>query len=66
MEAGAIAESAVSGLKVVTAFGAEQREIAKYDKKLETVEKIGIKAGILGGFFFIIIAFLFYGIYTDL
>ncbi|CAG8490787.1 8956_t:CDS:2 [Funneliformis mosseae] len=46
-EAGAIAEQVLSGIRTVTAFGGQQREIVRYTTKLQQAYKVGKKKAVI-------------------
>ena len=48
-QAGAIAEEALSAVRTVVAFGGQEKEIERYDKKLESAQSKGIYRGMLTG-----------------
>ncbi|CAK1542634.1 unnamed protein product [Leptosia nina] len=47
--AGVIAEEVLSSIRTVVAFGGEEKEIARYSKRLEPAKKMGIRKGIFSG-----------------
>ncbi len=47
--AGAIADEAISNVRTVQAFGAEDRETARYALKLEDAKQLGMRSGLLNG-----------------
>lgn len=47
--AGSIADEVLSGIRTVVAFGAEQREVERYDAYLGASEQAGIKRGLFQG-----------------
>ncbi|CAG8544756.1 10017_t:CDS:10 [Ambispora leptoticha] len=47
--AGTIAEQVLSGIKTVTAFGGQEREAARYKKKLDVAYELGKKQSIIQG-----------------
>ncbi|XP_052744794.1 multidrug resistance protein homolog 49-like [Bicyclus anynana] len=47
--AGVIAEEVLSSIRTVVAFGGEQKEIQRYQKRLEPAKKMGIRKGVYSG-----------------
>ncbi|XP_045453691.1 multidrug resistance protein homolog 49-like [Melitaea cinxia] len=47
--AGVIAEEVLSSIRTVVAFGGEEKEINRYQKRLDPAKKTGIKKGIYSG-----------------
>ncbi|KAI8614124.1 P-loop containing nucleoside triphosphate hydrolase protein [Chytriomyces sp. MP71] len=45
-EAGAIAQEVLGAIRTVTSFGGQDRELARYTKKLKLAENLGIRASI--------------------
>jgi ABC-type multidrug transport system fused ATPase/permease subunit len=48
-EAGSVAQQVLSSMRTVSAFGGEDKEIARYNKCLNAAEKAGLKKALLGG-----------------
>jgi len=48
-QAGAIAEEALSAIRTVVAFGGQEKELDRYDKKLEGARTKGVQKGMLTG-----------------
>ncbi|RHZ83267.1 hypothetical protein Glove_99g187 [Diversispora epigaea] len=63
-EAGTIAEQALSGIRTVTSFGGQQREIDRYNQKLQGAYVIGKKKAVTSGISFGLIYFSFFGTYS--
>ncbi|CAG8491139.1 uncharacterized protein OCT59_020189 [Rhizophagus irregularis] len=63
-EAGAVAEQVFSGIKTVTAFGGQQREINRYAEKLEKAFAIGKKKALINGLAIGSIIFIIYCTYS--
>jgi len=62
-EAGAVADEVLGMIRIVTAFGGRERELARYDTKLDKAYRAGVrKAGAMGmamGFMFMVIFFVY-------
>ncbi|KAJ3695665.1 hypothetical protein LUZ60_001042 [Juncus effusus] len=63
-EASQVANDAVSGIRTVASFCAEQKVIEMYDKKCDAPMKQGIRAGVIGGFGYGLSFLLFYFTYA--
>uniref|UniRef100_A0A8C3A5P2 Bile salt export pump n=1 Tax=Cyclopterus lumpus TaxID=8103 RepID=A0A8C3A5P2_CYCLU len=64
-KAGAIADEVLSSIRTVAAFGGEKKEVQRYDKNLISAQRLGIKKGLIMGFFtgyMWLIIFLCYGL----
>ncbi|XP_043931521.1 bile salt export pump [Protopterus annectens] len=49
--AGAVADEVLSSVRTVAAFGAEKKEVKRYDKNLVSAQRWGIRKGMIMGFF---------------
>ncbi|GBB93060.1 hypothetical protein RclHR1_02100009 [Rhizophagus clarus] len=63
-EAGAVAEQVFSGIRTVTAFGGQQREINRYVEKLQRAYIIGKKKAAVSGLAIAFIIFIIYCTYA--
>ncbi|TNN61547.1 Bile salt export pump [Liparis tanakae] len=64
-KAGAIADEVLSSIRTVAAFGGEQKEVQRYDRNLISAQRLGIRKGLIMGFFtgyMWLIIFLCYGL----
>ncbi|XP_068446529.1 bile salt export pump isoform X2 [Clinocottus analis] len=50
-KAGAIADEVLSSIRTVAAFGGEKKEVQRYDKNLISAQRVGIRKGLIMGFF---------------
>lgn len=48
-KAGAVAEEALSSIRIVSAFGGEKKESMRYDKHLERAKNMGVKKNLFFG-----------------
>lgn len=48
-KAGAVAEEALSSIRIVSAFGGEKKEAARYNKHLEKAKEMGVKKNLFFG-----------------
>eukprot|EP00401_Gymnodinium_catenatum_P071701 CAMPEP_0117518808 /NCGR_PEP_ID=MMETSP0784-20121206/32325_1 /TAXON_ID=39447 /ORGANISM="" /LENGTH=1313 /DNA_ID=CAMNT_0005314745 /DNA_START=22 /DNA_END=3963 /DNA_ORIENTATION=+ len=62
--AGGVAETTISSIQTVAAFGGYKREITKYDQRLADAERDGVKAGVSQGIASGAMAILFNGIFA--
>ncbi|RIA99770.1 ATP-binding cassette transporter [Glomus cerebriforme] len=63
-EAGAVAEQVFSGIRTVTAFGGQQREINRYVEKLQNAYEVGRKKAIITGSSIAFIMFCMFSTYA--
>jgi ABC-type multidrug transport system fused ATPase/permease subunit len=63
-KAGAVALEAVTGIRTVSAFGAEEREARKYESKLADARRTGIRKGLINGAGFGLTMFLIFASYA--
>nr|XP_006013923.2 PREDICTED: bile salt export pump-like [Latimeria chalumnae] len=50
-EAGAVADEVLSSIRTVATFGGEKKEVERYDKKLVSAQRWGIRKGMIMGLF---------------
>ncbi|VVC86458.1 unnamed protein product [Leptidea sinapis] len=62
--AGVIAEEVLSAIRTVAAFGGEEKEIARYSKRLEPAQNMGIRKGVFSGIGSGIMWFIIYATYA--
>ncbi|KXS12972.1 multidrug resistance protein 1 [Gonapodya prolifera JEL478] len=63
-EASAVAEQAISNVRTVAAFGGQERNLRKYEEKLEVARKSGVQVGLATGTgmgFMFAFVFILYG-----
>jgi len=63
-KAGGIAETTISSIRTVAAFGGYEREVARYDEQLAAAEADGIRAGWCNGFSMSFASAIIYGTFA--
>ena len=62
--AGSVAEEVLSSIRTVLAFSGEEKEVARYTRKLQIATRLGVRKGFLTGVFTGLLFFLLFAMYS--